>query len=81
VSYIPNYVKQPILFTFPLQIKKPLLNKYFLPGMGMSHSLSWHRKGNERTSNGRYFARVWTPEADPRHRNTSGTSNYINGGL
>lgn len=28
------------------------------------HSLSWHRKG-ERSINGRYYARIWTPE-DPR---------------
>ncbi|XP_055698933.1 pancreas transcription factor 1 subunit alpha [Phlebotomus papatasi] len=52
--------------------------KIILRGSGMSHSLSWHRKG-DRVPGARLFARVWTPE-DPRaaQRNGSAGPSYIN---
>lgn len=37
---------------------------FIVSGDGISHSLSWHRKG-DRMSSGRLYARVWTPD-DPR---------------
>ncbi|XP_059607437.1 pancreas transcription factor 1 subunit alpha isoform X1 [Phlebotomus argentipes] len=47
-------------------------------GSGVSHSLSWHRKG-DRVPGARLFARVWTPE-DPRavQRNGSAGPSFIN---
>uniref|UniRef100_A0A336M6H8 CSON012755 protein n=1 Tax=Culicoides sonorensis TaxID=179676 RepID=A0A336M6H8_CULSO len=44
-------------------IKKEPPKKFLVRGNGGQyiHSLSWHRK-NEKSPNGRYFARIWTPE-------------------
>ncbi|XP_055683706.1 pancreas transcription factor 1 subunit alpha [Lutzomyia longipalpis] len=52
--------------------------KIILRGSGMSHSLSWHRKG-DRVPGARLFARIWTPE-DPRavQRNGSAGPSFIN---
>lgn len=48
---------------------KVLYTFFFAGGI---HSLSWHRKG-EKNQNGRYFARIWTPQ---RPINDSGQSSY-----
>lgn len=37
---------------------------FLLSGGGITHSLSWHRKG-DRIAGCKLYARVWTPE-DPR---------------
>lgn len=41
---------------------------------GITHSLSWHRKG-ERVTGCKLYARVWTPE-DPRANQKNHTTKY-----
>lgn len=52
---------------------------FFLPCVfsgdgGITHSLSWHRKG-ERVTGCKLYARVWTPE-DPRATQKNHTTKY-----
>lgn len=46
----------------------------FAGGGGITHSLSWHRKG-ERVTGCKLYARVWTPE-DPRANQKNHTTKY-----
>lgn len=54
---------------------------FVFSGEGISHSLSWHRKGDLHPG-GRLYARVWRPE-DPRMnlRGNCGSSLIQNSGL
>lgn len=59
-----------------IQLKQISLQFFFYMflGGGITHSLSWHRKG-ERIAGCKLFARVWTPE-DPRLNQKGHTTKY-----